>query len=74
MRLARFKYELLLWVESIFYMNRGQKIAQRLEGALVALHRLPPRGPGGWGLLAAGAVFVSVAVDKSVAEARRVFK
>jgi hypothetical protein len=55
-------------------MNRGQKIAQRLEGALVALHRLPPRGPGGWGLLAAGAVFVSVAVDKSVAEARRVFK
>ncbi len=50
-----------------FYMSIGQKIVQRLERALVTLYMppsLPPRGPGGWGLLAVGVVFVSVAAEK----------
>ena len=52
----------------------GQKIGARLERVLLPLYMppsLPPRGPGGWGVLAFSAIFASVAAEKGL---KRLFK
>jgi hypothetical protein len=55
-------------------MGYNQKLGVRLERVLLPLYMppsLPPRGPGGWGLLAFGAFFASVVAEKGM---KRLFK